>query len=86
MAQNIVVHITLQDGSIGFGEIAPFTDLTGETVEASLTTAKTLAASLLGTSVRNYRRSAHQIQDQAPNFPATRCGIETAILDAFCRS
>jgi len=85
-AQNIIVKITLQDGSTGFGEIAPFTDLTRETVEASLATAKTLAASLLETSASNYRRSAQMIQEQAPNFPSTRCGIETALLDAFCRS
>ncbi|MDA0738810.1 MAG: dipeptide epimerase [Nitrospirae bacterium] len=85
-AQNIIAKVTLQDGSVGFGEIAPFTDLTGETVEDSFATAQTLATSLLGTSVSHYRQSAQQLQDQAPRFPATRCGIETALLDAFCRS
>lgn len=85
-AQNIFVKITLQDGSVGFGEIAPFTDLTGETIEASLTKAQTLASSLLGTSANHYRRSALQLQEQAPNFPATRCGLETALIDTFCRS
>ena len=39
-AQNIFIQVTLRDGSIGFGEIAPFTDLTGETVSDSLKTAK----------------------------------------------
>ncbi len=86
MAQNIFVHISLQDGSVGFGEIALFTDLTGETVEASLKTATSLATSILGTPATNYRRCAQQFQEMAPEFPAVRCGIETALLDAFCRS
>lgn len=85
-AQNIIAQITLQDGSIGFGEIAPFTDLSGETVEASLQTAESLATSLLGTPADTYHRVAQQIQEHAPDFPATRCGLETAIVDAFCRS
>lgn len=85
-AQNIIVKITLQDGSVGFGEIAPFSDLTGETLEASLHMAKTLGASLLGTSSATYRQCAQSFQEQAPNNPATRCGLETALLDAFCRS
>jgi len=85
-AQNIFAQITIQDGSVGYGEIAPFTDLTGETVEGSLTTAQTLATSILGTSAAHYRRCAQQLQEMAPDFPAARCGIETALLDAFCRS
>ncbi len=85
-AQNIFVKITLHNGSVGFGEIAPFPDITGETIEASLRTANRLATSLLGTSANHYRRSAQQLQEQAPDFPATRCGIETSLLDAFCRS
>jgi L-Ala-D/L-Glu epimerase / N-acetyl-D-glutamate racemase len=85
-AQNIIVKITLRDGSVGFGEIAPFTDITGETVADSLKTAQLLSLSLLGTSVHHYRRLAQEFQEQAPNFPATRCGIETALLDALCRS
>ena len=85
-AQNIIVKLTLHDGSVGFGEIAPFTDITGETVADSLKTAQSLATSLLGASVHHYRRLAQQFQDHAPNFPATRCGMETALLDALCRS
>ncbi|MDT7041439.1 dipeptide epimerase [Candidatus Nitronereus thalassa] len=85
-AQNIIVKLTLRDGSVGFGEIAPFTDITGETVTDSLKTAQSLANSLLGTSVYQYRRLAQQFQNYAPNFPATRCGMETAVLDALCRS
>ena len=85
-AQNIFIQVTLRDGSIGFGEIAPFTDLTGETVSDSLKTAESLATPLLGTPAINYRKAAQQFQEQVPNFPATRCGIETALLDALCRS
>ncbi len=84
-AQNIFVRITLRNGAIGFGEIAPFTDVTGETVEASLDTAQTLARALIGTPVTMYRRGAQQLREMASEFPAARCGIETALLDAFCR-
>jgi len=57
-----------------------------EKVEISVTTAQTLATSLLGTPAAHYRRSVQQLQEMAPDFPAARCGIETALLDAFCRS
>jgi len=85
-AQNIFIQLTLRDGSVGFGEIAPFTELTGETVDDSFKTAESLAASLLGTPATTYRRSAQILKEQAATFPATRCGMETALLDAFCRS
>lgn len=85
-AQNIFVKITLHDGSIGYGEIAPFADITGETVEASLKIAETLASSIIGTPASTYRQCAQELQEQAFDFPATRCGLETALIDAFCRS
>lgn len=86
VAQNAFVRLTLADGTQGYGEIAPFPEVGGETREASLARAQLLATHLVGRSVRHYRALAYALVEDAPDFPAARCGLETAMLDAFCRT
>lgn len=84
--ETLFVRVTLQDGQQGYGEIAPFYDISGENRESSLIVAKTLAAYLLGKRADHYRRFALDFKESAPSAPATRCGLEMAILDAVCHS
>jgi L-alanine-DL-glutamate epimerase-like enolase superfamily enzyme len=83
--ENAFVRVRLESGVVGFGEIAPFTDLTGETRAASLEAARRLAPKLTGQPVSEYRRLSMALAEQEPTQPAARCGLETAILDAFSR-
>ncbi len=39
-AQNVLITITLDDGSVGYGECAPFTPSTGETQETAIAAAR----------------------------------------------
>jgi L-alanine-DL-glutamate epimerase-like enolase superfamily enzyme len=84
--QNLFIRITLQNGFVGYGEIAPFPDITGEDRASSFAMAKELAKAALGQSATHYRRLGKGFQEIAPSHPAARCGLETALVDAVCRA
>jgi L-alanine-DL-glutamate epimerase-like enolase superfamily enzyme len=86
VAENVFVRITLQSGVCGVGESAPFPEVGGEDRPSCLDTLALLAQSLVGHSILNYRLLAKQMADQAPGQPAARCGLETALLDAYCHA
>ena len=83
-AKAVLVHIGLDDGSEATGESVPVQYVTGETIESVLATVATVAPLIIGTPVSSYRAAARRIQLGAPNSPSARCGLEMAVLDAFC--
>ncbi len=85
VAKNIFVRVTLQDGSQGYGEIAPFPEISGENQEACLSAFPAAAQVILGQPATQYRRLSRQLHEVTHPFPALRCGLETALLDALCR-
>jgi L-alanine-DL-glutamate epimerase-like enolase superfamily enzyme len=86
VAKNIFVRVTLQDGTMGYGEVAPFPDISGEDPTACLAALPAAAQVLLGQPATQYRRMSKQLLDVAQSFPSLRCGLETALLDALCRA
>ncbi len=86
VAENIFVRVTLENGAQGFGEIAPFPEVGGEDRPASLRAAGDAAHSLVGQSVTHWTRLGHVLREAIGGYPAARCGLETAILDACCRA
>ncbi len=85
-AQNLFIRVTLRDGTCGYGEAAPFPEISGEDRASCFDTATVLATPLIGQSVAGYQSIADTLQAQAILYPAARCGLETAILDAYARS
>lgn len=86
VAHNAFVRLTLHNGTVGYGEIAPFPAITGEDRESSLKNARPLGEYLIGQSTLEFQRLGHELSERAPNAPAARCGLETALLDAFTRA
>ncbi len=86
VAENIFLRMTLSDGTRGYGEAAPFPEVGGEERESCLDAIAHLAPSLIGQPVQNFRALARQMLDLSPRHPAARCGLETALLDAYCRT
>lgn len=80
------VRVKLADGTEGFGEIAPFTALTGETRARSIATAKELATMLVGCSCADWEALGMITAGVAANEPAARCGLECAMVDALARA
>ena len=85
VARNIIILLSLKNGNVGYGEIAPFRELTGETRDDCLAAAQEMSEFVTGLNVTGYRRIAKALRDQLPEFPSVRCGFETAIVDALSR-
>lgn len=84
-AHNVFVRIQLHNGAYGFGEMAPFPDISGEDQTGCLAAFPSAAKNLPGQSVLHWRRLAHELYESTIDVPAVRCGLETALLDALCR-
>jgi L-alanine-DL-glutamate epimerase-like enolase superfamily enzyme len=85
VARNVLVSLTLADGTRGYGEAAPFPAFNGETQEATLAAIGAANAVVLGADVRRWRSLAIEISRCIGAYGAARCGIEMAILDALTR-
>jgi L-alanine-DL-glutamate epimerase-like enolase superfamily enzyme len=86
IAENVFLRVTLANGSQGYGEAAPFPEVGGETRESCLRTLHQLSKTALGRSAKAYKEVGRLLSEQALTYPAARCGLETAIIDAYCRT
>lgn len=84
-AENVLVRVTLADGTVGLGEAAPFTAVSGETQGSTLAAMKSVHAGLLGKDVRAWRPLSEWLGDGLALAPAARAGLEMAVLDALAR-
>lgn len=84
IAENVFIRVTLENGTEGFGEMAPFEELTGETRDDGLRQIKKLAKGIINRSVLDYATISAEMKTVEPR-PAPRCGLEIALLDACCR-
>ena len=79
-------RVTLEDGSVGLGEAAPFPAVSGETRDRSASVMRELAEALIGRDARKHVALEAELAERAPNEPAARAGLATGILDALARS
>ena len=86
VAENVFLRVTLVNGTQGYGEAAPFPEVGGETRESCLTALRQLCTTILGRSASDYREIGLTLSEQALTHQAARCGLETAIIDAYCRA
>lgn len=85
-AENVLVLVRLDDGSVGMGEAAPFTAVSGETQADALAAVAAASEPLRGLDASRWRYSASLLRELAPRTPSARCAVESALLDALCRS
>jgi len=86
IAENVFLRVTLSNGAQGYGEAAPFPEVGGETRESCLTVLCQICKAVLGRSAARYKEIGLWLSEQALTHPAARCGLETAIIDAYCRA
>lgn len=84
-AHNILVRLRLADGTVGYGEAAPFPAVTDETQGSTLEALAVLRAFVEGSDARAWRGIAGAMREAQPKAAAARCALETAILDALLR-
>jgi L-alanine-DL-glutamate epimerase-like enolase superfamily enzyme len=85
IAHNLLVTVELADGSLGYGEAAPFPAFNGETQASTEEAIAAATPSLLGEDARCFRALAAALCATWPKAGAARCALETAVLDALCR-
>jgi o-succinylbenzoate synthase len=84
--QNLLVILTLKDGTVGYGEITPFPELSGENREACIIKFNEISDSLKNQSLENIRNISQFLNEALQTSPAVKCGIEISLLDALTRS
>lgn len=85
-ARNVLITIALQDGSVGYGECAPFAPSTGESQETALAAAHGCSELLTGRDAANWRELARIIHSTYYAQATVCAGMEIALLDALTRS
>ncbi|HEY4103299.1 MAG TPA: dipeptide epimerase [Polyangiaceae bacterium] len=85
VANNVLVTVTLSDGTVGIGEVAPFPAVSGETQSAVLGALRDTRAAFIGANALRFRVAAELAREALPAVPSARAGFESALLDAFCQ-
>jgi L-alanine-DL-glutamate epimerase-like enolase superfamily enzyme len=84
-AANVLVRLTLADGTVGLGEAAPFPEVSGETQASSLRAVESARTWLVGRDARSYRPLSAALGEALGREAAARCALEMAIFDALTR-
>jgi L-alanine-DL-glutamate epimerase-like enolase superfamily enzyme len=85
-AQNVLITLTLDDGTIGYGECSPISLITGESQATALAAAGECARLLEGRDVAHWRALSKLIRSVFSGQKSVCAGIEMAMLDALTRS
>ncbi|MBP1467193.1 dipeptide epimerase [Candidatus Chloroploca sp. M-50] len=85
IARNLLVRIELADGTLGYGEAAPFPAFNGETQASAQAAIESVRSIIEGADVREWRPLARALCEPLMKHGSARCAIETAILDALTR-
>jgi L-Ala-D/L-Glu epimerase len=85
-ARNVLITITLADGSVGYGESAPFPPSTGESQETALAAAHGCAVLIEGKDAAHWRILSKAMRSVYFSQATAIAGIEMALLDALTRS
>ncbi len=85
LAKNVLIRLELDDGSVGFGEAAPFPAVNGETQAGVLARLEHVQAVLEPLNLAAYREVSLRLRDVLAGVPTALAGCEIALLDALCR-
>lgn len=85
-ARNVLITVTLRDGSVGYGECAPLPPSTGESQETALAAARGCNELLKGRDASSWRILSKLIRSVFYSQTTVCAGMEMAILDALSRS
>lgn len=83
---NLLVCAELFDGTIGLGEAAIATHITGETIELTRKNLERSASWIMGRDVSDYAAISKRLHDELPHNKAAIAAIEMAIIDALTKT
>jgi L-alanine-DL-glutamate epimerase-like enolase superfamily enzyme len=85
VANNVLVTVTLSDGTVGTGEAAPFPAVNGETQSAVLSALYAAHSSFVGIDALRWRPAVVVAELALRGTPTALAALESALLDALCR-
>jgi L-alanine-DL-glutamate epimerase-like enolase superfamily enzyme len=85
-ARNVLVTMVLEDGSVGYGEAAPFPPSLGEDQATALAAARSCAALLQGKDAAQWRSLARLLRSLYFSQASVCAACEMALLDALTHS
>ena len=84
VAENLVLELGADDGTLGLGEAAPFPAVNGETRADAERALEHARSALLGLELEPWRETSAAARARL-GAPSALCAFETALLDAFTR-
>ncbi len=85
-ANNVLVRVKLDDGTVGFGEVAPSPYTTGDTQATCIASIEHLRHVLVGKPIGEWRSLLAQTRRALRHQFGAHSGVEIAVLDAFTKS
>ena len=82
-ANNVLVRVVLEDGTVGFGEVAPSPYTTGDTAAIVIAAVNHLRPFMVGKDVLGWRPLLADTRRALRHQFGTHSGVEIAVLDAF---
>lgn len=82
-ANNVLVRVQLEDGTVGFGEVAPSPYTTGDTQATAIAAINHLRPVVEGRDVTGWRALLADTRKALRHQFAAHSGVEIAVLDAF---
>ena len=84
-ANNVLVRVILQDGTVGYGEVAPSPYTTGDTQETCISVLNHIKWAVEGKDVRQWRALLAKTRKLVRGNVGAHSGLELAVLDAFTK-
>lgn len=86
MANNVLVTLTLADGTRGYGEAAPLPPYNGETQADAMAALESARGWIMGRDARAWRECAAEFrQRRSVKSGSAQCALEMALLDALTK-
>ncbi len=82
---NLVCQMELSSGTIGIGEAAIATHITGETKEETIKNLKSVGKSLVGKDALDYLKISAELHERLPKNQSAIAAIEIALADAMTK-
>lgn len=85
-AENVIVIVSCDDGSKGYGAAPPTKPITGDTKESIIETVRQhIAPALIGMDAENLDAVLNAIQSCVKGNPSPKAACDMAIYDLFCK-
>ncbi|MCX7000725.1 MAG: dipeptide epimerase [Candidatus Sumerlaeota bacterium] len=84
-ANNVLVRVFLEDGTVGYGEVSPSPYTTGETQQTCIAVLNHIKWAVVGQDIRQWRALLARTRKLIRANVGAHSGLEIAVLDAFTR-